>query len=535
MRSLLRWVDMRAPRGLIRALAAVSCGAAIAACGTAGTSSSSGAAATAGSGTAATAGSGATGTVSGDTTSAVLSRAAARIPSGDWPTFGYDAAHSGAGPASGITAANARRLLRRRVTLDTTIDSAPIELHAVTVRGRPRDVIVVTGDNGRTVAVDAGTGARLWEYYPRGDQSQVTDTTPVADPGRTAVYAASPDGTIHKLALATGRQLWARSITTDPGHEKMDSALTVTGRYVIATTGGYYGDAPPYDGHVVAIDRATGRIGHVFNAECSNQHALISPTACPVTATRGGSAFWARAGAIVEPGSGNLLVVTGNGPFNGSTDWGDTVLELAPDASRVLHSWTPRNERTLFETDTDLGSTGPALLGTVGGRRLAVQGGKQGVLSLLDVTRLNGTTGPASSRLGGELQQISAPGGQDVFTQPAVWHDGSRTIVFVATNAGTAAYTVTGGSRPRLRTLWSNGVGGTSPVLSGGLLYVYDQQDGRVDIRRPLTGILVRALPAGTGHWNSPIVVGGRVIEPTGDYHAGRGPSTLEIWHLPGR
>ena len=524
----------RSPVKLRGVLVALLCAGLTAACGASGTSSSgaSSASARAASGSA----SSASETTSASSALSSSARAAAALPSGDWPTFGYDTAHTGSAPASGITAANAGSLVLRRATVDTTIDSAPIELHAVTVGGRPRDVIVVTGDDGRTVAVDAGTGARLWEFRPTGDQSQVTDTTPVADPDRTAVYTASPDGVIHKLALATGRQLWARVITTDPGHEKMDSALTVSGTAVIATTGGYYGDAPPYDGHVVAIDRASGRIANVFNAECANRRALIAPTACPITATRGGSAIWARAGAIVEPGSGNLLVVTGNGPFNGSTNWGDTVIELAPDASRILHNWTPSNQQTLFENDTDLGSTAPALLGTVGGRRLALQGGKQGVLSLLDLNRLNGTTGGASARLGGQLQQFSAPGGTDVFTQPAVWHDGARTLAFVATNAGTAAYELTGGSqRPRLRTLWANGVSGTSPVLSGGLLYVYDQQDGKVDIRRPLNGSVVRALPVATGHWNSPIVVGGRVIEPTGNYHAGHGPSALEIWHLPGR
>ena len=54
-------------------------------------------------------------------------------------------------------------------------------------------------------------------------------------------------------------------------------------------------------------------------------------------------------------------------------------------------------------------------------------------------------------------------------------------------------------------------------------------------IRRPLSGAPIRSLPVATGHWNSPIVVGGRIILPTGNYHARHAPSTLEIWHLPGR
>ena len=56
-----------------------------------------------------------------------------------------------------------------------------------------------------------------------------------------------------------------------------------------------------------------------------------------------------------------------------------------------------------------------------------------------------------------------------------------------------------------------------------------------MDIRRPQTGALVRALPVAPGHWNSPIVVGGRVIAPTGSYHDSSSSSTVFVYHLPGR
>src|SRR5947209_5779708 len=92
--------------------------------------------------------------------------------------------------------------------------------------------------------------------------ARVTNTTLVADPDRRYVYAASPDGWVHKLSVATGRQVrgghWPARVTFDPGREKMDSPLGVTGHSVIATTGGYIGDAPVYQGHVVLIDRASG-------------------------------------------------------------------------------------------------------------------------------------------------------------------------------------------------------------------------------------------------------------------------------------
>ena len=462
-----------------------------------------------------------------------------RIPAASWPSFDFNAARTGVGPrATGITAADAGALRLRTVTIDGVVDSSAIELHGVRIGRTRHDLIVVTTSYGNTVGIDARSGRRLWEFRPvHVDSSpgnpQVTTAAPVADPRGGAVYSASPNGFVHKLSAHTGRELWSARVTLLAGREKIASSLNVSGRWLVVVTGGYIGDAPPYDGHVMMIDRATGRVDHVWNSECSDVHRLIAPTACRDTATRGDNAIWGRAGAVIEPGTGDILVATGNGPFNGSTDWGDSVLELSPDASRLLHNWTPTDQRQLDESDTDVGSTSPALLGTFGGRRLAVQGGKDGKLALLDLGRLDGTTGPASGRLGGELSDTSTPGGNELLTAPAVWHSHGRTYLFAADDSGTTAYVLTDPAHPRLQTVWSVGQGGTSPVVAGGLLYVYDAS-GQIAIRRPGSGGVVRELPSGSGHWNSPIVAGGRVIEPTGAYGSSATSSTLEIWHLPG-
>jgi hypothetical protein len=234
---------------------------------------------------------------------------------------------------------------------------------------------------------------------------------------------------------------------------------------------------------------------------------------------------------VVEPWSGRILVSTGNAPFNGSTNWGDSVLELSP-ALRLLHNWTPRDQARLNRGDVDVGSTEPALLPAAGGLHLAVQGGKDGILRLLDVGRLDGTTNRAGTRTGGELQTIEAPGPTDVFTAPAVWSHGGHTYVFVADGAGTAAYEL--GGNHRLFVAWRRGEAGTSPVVAGGLLYVFDP-GGSLAVRNPVTGRLLASLPAAPGHWNSPIVVGGRIILPVGDGNAHQTSGTLYIYHLPGR
>jgi outer membrane protein assembly factor BamB len=442
------------------------------------------------------------------------------VPDGDWSTFDYNASRSGAGPVqTGITAANARGLGRRVVHIDGVADSAPIQVHDVGIRGHVRDVVIVTTTFGHTIAFDPRTGRKLWEFLP-SKSAQITVATPVLDPSRRFLYAASPDGLIHKLAVASGHQLWAARITTDPRREKIEGGLNVSGRYVIAATGGYIGDAPTYEGHLALIDRASGKVARVWNAECSNRHQLLDPpSSCTADTKFGGSAIWGRSGAVVEPGTHRLVVATGNGPFNGSTNWGDSVIELSPDATRILHTWTPRNEAQLSSSDTDLGSTEPALL--PGG--LSVQGGKAGDLALLKLSRLG------VGRKGGALQTLPAPGGGGVFTTPAVWKD----HVFVAGTAGTAAYALSGG---RLHLTWHQGGGGTSPVIAGGLLYVYDGSAGTLRIMRPSNGATVATLPAGTGHWSSPIVVGGRVILPVGGSSADDATSgTVFVYHLAGR
>jgi len=439
------------------------------------------------------------------------------------------------GPArTGITSANVGGLRRRVVRIDGVADSSPIQLHAVRVDGRSRDVVVITTTYGHTIALDPRAGSKLWEFTPRDigtyeGSHQVTTASPVADPNRRYLYAASPDGVIHKLAVANGSQMWASRITFDATREKIGGALNVTGPYVVAVTGGYFGDQPVYEGHVALIDRTSGRVAQVWNADCSDRHQLIDPpSSCMADTTFGGSAIWARQGTVIEPGSGRILVATGNGPFNGSTNWGDSVLELTADGSTLLHNWTPTDHPQLNSGDLDLGSTAPALL--PGG--LALQAGKQGVLDLLDLGRLNGTTGPASSHTGGELQSLAAPGGGQVLTAPAVWRSGGATYVFVADGSGTAAYRLSGG---RLRIAWQDGSSGTSPVVAGGLLYVYDP-GGTLRVLTPASGRTIATLPAAAGHWSSPIVVGGRVILPVGgstpdDATSGR----VFIYHLPGR
>ena len=443
---------------------------------------------------------------------------------GDWPRFGFDAARHNSGPATtGIRAANIRRLKRQRVRLPGTADSSPIYLRGVGVGGARHDVFFVTTSYGKTVAVDASSGAQLWTFTPAGYSSwagseRITNSSPVADASRRFLYAAAPDGRIHKLAVASGAEVrtggWPVSITRLPSREKIGPALNYTHGLVLISTGGYIGDAPPYQGHVVVISAARGRIVHVWNALCSDRHRLITPSSC----RESGAAIWARSGVVVNPSNRDLLVATGDGSFNGRSNWGDSVLMLAPKAGRLLRNWTPRNQRELDSGDVDLGSTAPALLTST----LAAQSGKDGLVRLLSLRRLGGRLG----HVGGALQAIAAPGHSGVFSTMAVWR-ASRTVrLFVANDSGTWCYVL---RRGRLHVSWRRGSAGTSPVVAGGLLYIYNPNGG-LDVLRPATGRRVGRLSAGGGHWNSPIVTDGRIALSEGDANGHRTSGVLDIY-----
>jgi outer membrane protein assembly factor BamB len=426
--------------------------------------------------------------------------------SNDWPVFGFDAARHNSSPSTAITADNVGKLTRLKVALDGTVDSSPIF-----VGGK----FVVTTTYGRTEALDPDTGKVLWRFTPPAysrlaGSAQITNASPAASTDRTAVYAAASDGRIRKLRLSDGKVLWTTAITRDPTHEKITSSLNVSRRLVIATTGGYYGDAPPYQGHVVTMAEGTGRIAHVWNSLCSDRHAVIVPRTCGSS----DSAIWSRNGAAVDPANGTLVVATGNGPWNGSTDWGDSTLVLSSDAARMLRHWTPTDQKALESSDGDLGSTSPGLLD--GG--LAVQGGKDGKVRLLQLHRLPGV----NSRVGGELQTISTPGGSGLFSVPAIW---KGKWVFLSTDGGTAAWLLRGG---RLHAVWSNGNGGTSPVLAGNLLYVAGT--GSVNVYVPTSGKQVATLPSGPVHWQSPIIANGHVAMPEGNANDHATTGVLNIY-----
>jgi hypothetical protein len=415
-------------------------------------------------------------------------------------------------------------MTRQQVQLSGTVDASAIYLSNVQVNGATHNVFFVTTTYGKTIAVDADSGTLLWTYVPPNYSSwagsaQITNSTPVSDPDRQFLYAASPDGHVQKLAVTDGHAVWSTAITALPQSEKIASPLNYFDGRVIATTGGYIGDAPPYQGHVAILNAGSGQLAHVWNSLCSDQLVLLTTSKCPES----GSAIWGRAGAVIDSTTGDIYVATGNGRWDGITYWGDAVLRLDSSANQLTGNYTPANTATLDADDQDLGSTSPVLLAA----GYVVQGGKDGQIRLLGTAAISGNTAHVS----GEAQVVSTPSGTDLFTAPAVLRgaDGS-TSLFAADNGATTAWTLSGG---HLSEAWHNGTGGTSPVVAGGLLFVYSPGGGGLFVYQPGTGALVATLAAGSGHWNSPIIADGRIALPEGNANSHGTSGILNIWRLP--
>ncbi len=451
----------------------------------------------------------------------------------DWRQFNFDAQHSGFNTREALVGPHNVHNLRMlfRIALPAVADGPPVYLNGIETKAGKRDLLFVTTKAGHILAIEADTGTRVWSRQNaagtcrvnNGSEPCYTTSSPAIHPDRKHVYSYGLDGRIHKYGAGDGTEIteggWPQVATLKPFDEKGSSALSIAtarnGRsYLYAVNSGYYGDRGDYQGHVTAVDLSSGE-QRVFNANCSNLTAHLKEAGCPGRQ----SGIWARAGVVYDRELDKIYTVTGNGPFDPRAhNWGDTVLALNPDGTGKggdpLDSYTPDDFRLLDWLDRDLGSTAPALLPVAEEsviKYLAVQGGKDRKLRLLNRENLSGRTGPG--RTGGEIgNPIPVPQGGMILMAPAVWTNPAdrNTFVFVANHQGLCALRLVLDKRkmPSLSVVWKDSSGGSSPIIANKVLnYAASHEVRALD---PVTGKqLWHTKEVGEIHWESPIVVNG--------------------------
>jgi hypothetical protein len=477
----------------------------------------------------------------------VAARTSALSTSYDWLQLYGDGSHAGNNTKESILTATTVSALAQlfQITLPaeggtaTYSEGPPAILTAINAGGSVRDLAFVTSRLGTLYAIDAHSGAIVWSAKPTptSPTSDFTNSSPAVDPNRAYVYSYGFDGDVHKYAVATGTEVktggWPEVTTVKPDQEKGITSLTTatdtSGNTYLYVGHSGYGDSLDSQGHITAINLATGA-QKVFNAMCSTLTTHLPKSGC---AQKLGS-IWGRAPMVYSAATNRIYGATGNGLYDPTNHfWGDSMLALNPDGSGnaagdPLDTYTPSSQGTLMSQDLDLGSASVALLPTTSTKypHLGLQAGKDNTLRIVNLDNLsNGTSGPG--HVGGELwslqldtahaQKATVANSMPVWTNPA---DGS-TWVFVATEYELFAFKLLldASGDPSLGLMWSI----PSLVYPGGSLLVADNViywaysatqtgSGNVKALNPTTGATLWTSSAVGGiHWQSPVVANGVV------------------------
>ncbi len=119
------------------------------------------------------------------------------------------------------------------------------------------------------------------------------------------------------------------------------------------------------------------------------------------------SSIWMSGYGPATDDSGNVLFVTGNSDYSGTTYDGvsniqESVVKVSSDLTTMLDLFTPSNQASLDETDADFGSGGVLVLPDQTGStpHLAVAAGKVGSLFLMNEDSLGGYSTKKNNVLG---------------------------------------------------------------------------------------------------------------------------------------
>jgi outer membrane protein assembly factor BamB len=159
--------------------------------------------------------------------------------------------------------------------------------------------------------------------------------------------------------------------------------------------------------------------------------------------------IWHPGGPAVDS-AGDLFVSTGNSDSSGNFDYGNAAVRLSPQL-KALDYFAPTNWLRLNQGDVDLGSIGPALVGS--NRVLAA--GKQGIAYLLDRARMG--------NIGGSIAQTQACN-DGAFGTAAV----QGATVFIPCTDGLVALATNG---DKLSQKWRRQGRAGPPIVAAGLVW----------------------------------------------------------------
>ena len=299
------------------------------------------------------------------------------------------------------------------VSVDGWVYAQLLYLSNVNIGGGIHNVLFVATEHDSLYAIDAGIGTILWQVslIPAGGSTVNSSTdlgcgdlvpeigitgTPVIDPSTGTLYVVTKSKVngslvqyLHAIDVATAAEKFGgpvsikasvpgtasdgngTTVSFDPQLENQRPALLLENGHVVIGWSAHC-DYTPFHGWIMSYAAGT----------------LALEAALNVSANGSENGIWMSGGGPAADSNGNIFFATGNGSWNGTTDYGDSIVKLGPPSGGtfpVLDYFTPHNQSSLSGGDTDVASGGLVLLPNLpSGQQLLTQMGKEGTMYVID-------------------------------------------------------------------------------------------------------------------------------------------------------
>jgi outer membrane protein assembly factor BamB len=394
-------------------------------------------------------------TFSRDASASPAASAAPAAPAArDWLTWGYDQERTGWNKGeSTLTTTNVSNLkLLWSAQLSTpptdivlsTLTAALVAEGVKTARG-VRNLLYILGADNTLFAIDADSGKVFWQKTfknPLSPQRAATwlcansaQATPVIDKLRGIIYVLTSDGKLRGVSLSDGAERMAPTVLVSPFARAWSLNLIDNVIYTTNARGCGQIFDPRSDHAAAASPLPPGAITAAAGGDATSANLTgpfdpaaisavdVSNPAHPQTThffTSGSrpAGSWGHGGVARAPKG--IVTQTADGLYDPAAgSYGQSVLQLAPKATRLMDSFTPANWRFLNSRDLDLGSASP-LVFRFQNRTLIASAGKEGVVYLLDSDDVGGGP-PAHSTPLYRSPQLGNDAGQSVEPGQGVW------------------------------------------------------------------------------------------------------------------
>jgi hypothetical protein len=212
--------------------------------------------------------------------------------------------------------------------------------------------------------------------------------TPVIDPGTSTMYFVVRT---KEFGSTYVQRLWALDIRTGSEVPGGHVAIAFTSgtvftpqienqRGALALVNGYV--------YITWSSHCDGGSYHGFVAAYNATNLALPPITFNVTPTGTQAGIWMSDQAPPSDANGNIFITTGNGTYDGTSNFGESFLKLTNNGVALLKTdwFTPFDWNTnLNSRDLDLGSGGVLL---IPGTSLLFTGGKAGRLYLVNGTNM---------------------------------------------------------------------------------------------------------------------------------------------------